>query len=90
MPIWICEWFWKLIKELPCKEKFYSSLTDTKVTHKEYERFLNVWSKFQMNTMKDYHELHLKCDILLLVDMLDIIASRIIDYAYVIIWAHWL
>ena len=35
--------------------------------------------------MKDYHELHLKCDILLLVDVLNIIASRIIDYAYVII-----
>ena len=36
-----------------------------------------------MKTMKDYHDLYLKCDILLLEDVfrnLEIIASRITDY----------
>ena len=53
------------------KEKFYSSLTDKKVTDKEYENILNVWNIFEMKTMKDYHNLYLKCDVLLLPDVLD-------------------
>ena len=24
--------------------------------------FLNVWNKFEIKAMKDYHDLHLKCD----------------------------
>ena len=41
-----------------------------------------------MKTMKDYHDLHLKCDLLLLADVfknLEIIAERIMDYVQVII-----
>ena len=34
--------------------------------HKEYEHVFKVWNTFQMITMKDYHELYLKCDVLLL------------------------
>ena len=34
--------FEKLKEELPKKEKFYSSLTDTKISYKEYEHVLNV------------------------------------------------
>ena len=41
------------------KEKNYSSLTDRKITDKEYEHVLNVWNKFEMKTMKDYHILYL-------------------------------
>ena len=43
-----------------------SSLTDRKISDKEYEYVLNVWKKFEMKTMKDYHDLYLKCDVLLL------------------------
>ena len=53
------------------KEKFYSSLTDKKITDKEYEHVLNVWNIFEMKTMKDYHNLYLKCDVLLLSDVLE-------------------
>ena len=60
--------FEKFKEELPCKEKVYSSLTNRKVSDKENEHILNVWNKFEMKTMKDCHELHLKCDILLLAD----------------------
>ena len=31
----------------------------------------NVWNKFEMKTMKDYHNLYLKCDILFLVDVFE-------------------
>ena len=53
-------------KELTSKEKLYSSLTSKQITDKEYEHVLNVWNKFEMKTMKDYHDLSLKCDVLLL------------------------
>ena len=63
--------FGKFKKLLPDKEKFYSSLTDRKISDKEYEHVLNVWKNFEMKTMKDYHDLYLKCDILLLADVLE-------------------
>ena len=60
--------FEKFKEKLPSKEKFYSSLPGKKINDKEYDHFLKVWNKFEMKTMKDYHDLYLKCDILLLAD----------------------
>ena len=34
----------------------------------EYDCALNVYIKFEMKTMKDYHNLYLKFDVLLLAD----------------------
>ena len=61
--------FEKFKEQLPGKEKFYSTLTDRKIIDKGYEHVLNAWNKFEMKTMKDYHHLYLKCDILLLADV---------------------
>ena len=36
---------------------------------KEYEHVLEVWDRFEMKTMKSYHNFHLKCDALLLADL---------------------
>ena len=58
----------KFKEELTSKEKFYSYLTDRKVSGNEYEHVLNVWKKIEIKTMKDYHNLYLKCDVLLLND----------------------
>ena len=52
--------FEKFKEKLPSKEKFYSWVTDRKITGKEYEHVLNVWKKITRKTMKDYHDLHLK------------------------------
>ena len=71
MSLWIYEHFEKFKEELPCKERFYSSLTCRKITDKEFEHVLNVWNKFEMKTMGDFHYLYLKCDILLLVDVFE-------------------
>ena len=35
----------KFKEELPSKQSFYSSLTDRKLTDKEYEHFINVCKK---------------------------------------------
>ena len=55
-------------EELTSKEKFYSSLTNRKFTEKEYEHVISILNKFEMKTMKDYDDLYLKCDVLLLAD----------------------
>ena len=50
--------FEKFKEELPRKVKFYSLLTDKKTSGKEYEDVINIWNKFEMKTMKDYHDLY--------------------------------
>ena len=58
-------------------------LTSRKITAKEYEHFLNIWNKFEMKTMKGYHDLYLKCDVLLLANVfknLEIMAQQIMGY----------
>ena len=68
--------FEKFKEKLPCKEKFYSSLTNIKINDKEYEHVLNVWNKFGIKTMKYYHDLYLKCDVLLLADVFQIFINN--------------
>ena len=58
--------FEKFKEELLSKEKFISSLTDRKITDKEYEHVLSVWNKFEIKTMKDDHDLYFKRDALIL------------------------
>ena len=59
--------FEKFREQLTCKEK----LTGKKISEEEYERVLNVWNKSEMKTMKDYHDLYLKWDVLLLADVFE-------------------
>ena len=61
--------FGKFKEELLSKEKFYSFLTSKNISDKEYEHLFNVWNKFEMKKMKDYHDLQLKCDVLFLADV---------------------
>ena len=63
--------FEKFKEQLTSKEKFYSLLTGKKISDKEYERVLKVLNKFEMKTMKNYHNLYLKCDVLLLADVIE-------------------
>ena len=46
-------------------------VTGNKVSDKEYEHVLKVWNKFEIKTMKDYHDLYLKYDVLLLADVFE-------------------
>ena len=52
--------FQKFREELPGKERFYSSLTDRKISDKEHQHVFNVFNKFEMKTMNDYHDLYLE------------------------------
>ena len=63
--------FEKCKKQLPSKEMFYSSLTKTNISDKEYGHIFNVWNKLEIKTMKDYHSLYLKCNVLLIADLFE-------------------
>ena len=41
-------------------------MTNRTIIGKNYEHVFNVWKSFKMSTMKDYHDLYLKVDVLLL------------------------
>ena len=80
--------FEKFKEKLPRKEKSYSSLTGKKISDKEYDHALKNCDKFEMQTMKDYHDLHLKCDVSLLADVFERFRKnslKILDYVQVII-----
>ena len=64
---------------MPSKDKFYSSLTGYKISDKDYKNFVNVWEMFGMKSMKDYHDLHLKSDALLLADVYRNLWSEFFD-----------
>ena len=50
---------------------FFSFLKDKCISEKDYSHAINVWNTFKMNTMGDYHDLYLKTDVLLLVDVFE-------------------
>ncbi len=57
-------------KSLPPKDAFYSELTDTGISDSDYKHDQNVWETFDCKTMRDYHDLYLKTDVLLLADVM--------------------
>ena len=47
------------------------SLTGREISDKEYDHVFKVLNKYEMKTMKDYHDLYLKWDVLLLADVFE-------------------
>ena len=57
--------------QLPPKEEFYSKLNDGDITDDDYQHANKVWNTFKCQTIKDYHDLYLKSDVLLLADVFE-------------------
>ena len=57
------------LRELPPREKFYSSLTEKTASEEDYARPQQVWTEFHISNMKEYHDLYLPLDVLLLADV---------------------
>ena len=55
------------LQKATSKSKFFCK----KINDKEYEHVITVWNRFEMKIMKDYHDLFLKCDVLLLPDLFE-------------------
>ena len=69
------EWFDCLDKLqancLPPIESFYSKLNDEGITEADYLRAQNVWSEFSCKTFKEYHDIYMITDVLLLADVFE-------------------
>ena len=57
--------------QLPPKEQFYSKLNDEDISDEDYSHAQNVWKTFGCQTIRDYHDLYLKSDVLLLADVFE-------------------
>ena len=58
-------------KKLPCKESFYSNLTMENISDTDYKHANNVFEKFNLNNLGDYHDLYVRSDTLLLADVFE-------------------
>ena len=66
--------------ELPDQSKCFSSLKDSGVNEKEYEKACNIWKVFKIKNFGEYHNLYLKTDLLLLVDVFEKFVETSLDY----------
>lgn len=64
--------FKKLEEEkLPDISKFFNKLTNSECSPEDYKFANTVWEKFECKNLKDYLEIYLKCDIVLLADIFE-------------------
>ena len=66
---YIDEWDKFHEKVLPGKESFYSNLTLKNISEIDYAHANNVFKKFNINNLGEYHDLYVKSDTLLLADI---------------------
>ena len=66
---WYMSSFEKFKEQSPYQVLYF--VDRLKNSDKEYENALKVWDRFLMKRIKDYHNLCLKCDILLLADVFE-------------------
>ena len=58
-------------EQIPTKLDFYNKLKDEHISDENYNHFKHVWKVFKCKKFKDYHELYLKVDSLLLADIFE-------------------
>ena len=64
---------WERFNEtsLPSKESFYSNLNMEDIDDVDYRHGNNVFNKFKLNNLGDYHDLYVQSDTLLLADVFE-------------------
>ena len=60
---------------LPSIDKFYSKLSMSGTSESEYQHARNVWDKFKLKNMGDYHDLYLKKDVIILTNVFESFGS---------------
>ena len=62
------------------KSIFFSSLKDCGINEIEYQKAINVWKVFKIKTLRGYHDLYLKTDVLLLCDVFERFIKTCLEY----------
>ena len=52
--------------EQPTKEEFFNKLRNKAISDEDYVHAQDVWRIFECQSMRDYHDLYLMCDVLIL------------------------
>ena len=68
---YIDEWDKFNEKIIPSKESFYSNLTLENISETDYAYANNVFKKFNINNLGEYHDLYVRSDTLLLADIFE-------------------
>ena len=68
------------LQNLPRIEDFANTLRNEQCSPTDYAHAENVWKMFSCKTMKDYHELYLKMDVLLLADIFEAYRKFSLEY----------
>lgn len=59
------------VTNLPPREMFFNKLTNLECSEEDYNFAKSVWEKFECTTLKDYLEIYLKGDVVLLADIFE-------------------
>ena len=67
------DWFNSLSKfedtQLPPKQEFYSKLNDPDISPEDFKDAQKAWDRFKMKSFREYHDLYLLIDVVLLADV---------------------
>lgn len=53
-------------KELPCKQRFFNSLTNKHITDEEYNSAKTIFREFGCQSLEDFTKIYVRCDVYLL------------------------
>ena len=59
------------VSRLPSQDAFFNKLSDSQCLDAEYAHATRVWTAFGCESMADYHDIYLKCDVLLLANFIE-------------------
>ena len=74
---------------IPSKESFYSNLTMENISETDYRHANNIFKRFKLNNLGDYHDLYVQSDTLLLADVFENFRNKCLE-VYELDPAHFL
>ena len=74
---------WVNLKTLNClQEEFYSKLNDSDISLEDFKHAQKVWDRFKMKSFREYHDLYLLTDVVLLADVFEIFRDVCLNQSY--------